>query len=74
MFRVTNTSGLKSKAQHVLALIAENPYPKPPPFEILVGDLPGALSRRITIQHRLVYQVREDERVVKILRLWSHYE
>lgn len=68
------SSGLKSKAQVVLALIAEDPYRKPPPFEILVGDLAGALSRRITIQHRLVYQVLEDERVVKILRLWSHYE
>jgi toxin YoeB len=68
------SSGLKSKAQDLLALIAEDPYRKPPPFEVLVGDLAGALSRRINIQHRLVYQVLEDERVVKILRLWSHYE
>ena len=68
------SSGLKPKAQDLLALIAENPYRKPPPFEKLIGDLTGAYSRRINIQHRLVYQVLEDERVVKVLRLWSHYE
>ena len=68
------SSGLKPKAQEVLALIAEDPYRKPPPFEKLIGDLSGAYSRRINIQHRLVYQVLEDERVVKVLRLWSHYE
>lgn len=68
------SSGLKSKAQELLALISENPYQKPPPFEKLVGDLAGAYSRRINIQHRLVCQVLEDERVVKVLRLWSHYE
>jgi len=67
-------SGLKPKAQELLALIAEDPYRKPPPFEKLIGDLTGAYSRRINIQHRLVYQVLEDERVVKVLRLWSHYE
>ena len=68
------SSGLKPKAQELLELIAEDPYRKPPPFEKLIGDLVGAYSRRINIQHRLVYQVLEDERVVKILRLWSHYE
>nr|WP_221202592.1 Txe/YoeB family addiction module toxin [Halomonas campaniensis] len=68
------SSGLKPKAQELLALIAEDPYRKPPPFEKLVGDLAGAYSRRINIQHRLVYQVLDDERVVKVLRLWSHYE
>ena len=68
------SSGLKPKAQALLALIAEDPYRKPPPFEKLIGDLSGAYSRRINIQHRLVYQVLEDERVVKVLRLWSHYE
>ncbi|MCA8863707.1 MULTISPECIES: Txe/YoeB family addiction module toxin [unclassified Halomonas] len=68
------SSGLKPKAQELLALIAEDPYRKPPPFEKLIGDLAGAYSRRINIQHRLVYQVLEDERVVKVLRLWSHYE
>jgi len=67
-------SGLKPKAQELLALIAEDPYRKPPPFEKLIGDLAGAYSRRINIQHRLVYQVLENERVVKVLRLWSHYE
>lgn len=65
------SSGLKPRAQ---ALLAEDPYRKPPPFEKLVGDLAGACSRRINIQHRLVYQVVEDERVVKVLRLWSYYE
>lgn len=68
------SSGLKPKAQELLALIAENPYCKPPPFEKLIGDLAGAYSRRINIQHRLVYQVLEDEHLVKVLRLWSHYE
>lgn len=68
------SSGLKPKAQELLALLAEDPYRKPPPFEKLVGDLSGAYSRRINIQHRLVYQVIADERVVKVLRLWSHYE
>lgn len=68
------TSGLKPKAQELLALITENPYRKPPPFEKLMGDLAGAYSRRINIQHRLVYQVLENERVVKVLRLWSRYE
>lgn len=68
------SSGLKPKAQKLLALIAEDPYRKPPPYEVLIGDLAGASSRRINIQHRLVYQVLEDEHVVKVLRLWSHYE
>ena len=68
------SNGLKPKAQELLALLAEDPYRKPPPFEKLVDDLAGAYSRRINIQHRLVYQVLESERVVKVLRLWSHYE
>jgi len=68
------SSGLKPKAQELLALIAEDPYRKSPPFEKLIGDLVGAYSRRINIQHRLVYQVLEEKRVVKVLRLWSHYE
>ncbi len=68
------SSGLKPNAQELLALIAEDPYRKPPPFEKLIGDLVGAYSRRINIQHRLVYQVLDDERVVKVLRLWSNYE
>ncbi len=68
------SSGLKSNAQELLALLTEDPYRKPPPFERLIGDLAGAFSRRINIQHRLVYQVLEDEKLVKVLRLWSHYE
>ena len=67
-------SGLKPKATELLAILAEDPFRKPPPFEKLLGDLAGAYSRRINIQHRLVYQVLENERVVKVLRLWSHYE
>jgi len=69
-----SASDLKPKAQELLALISEDPYRKPPPYEKLVGDLSGAYSRRINIQHRLVYQLLESEQVVKILRLWSHYE
>jgi toxin YoeB len=68
------SGGLKSKAQDLLELLAEDPYRKPPPYENLVGDLAGACSRRINIQHRLVYQVLEFEHTVKVLRLWSHYE
>ena len=69
-----SASGLKKKAQSLLEVIREDPYQNPPPYEKLVGDLSGAYSRRINIQHRLVYQVYEDEHTVKVLRLWSHYE
>ena len=68
------SSGLKPKAQELLALLAEDPFQRPPPFEQLVGDLAGAYSRRINIQNRLVYQVLEEDRIVKVIRLWSHYE
>ena len=68
------SSGLKNKAEELLRIISENPYQNPPPYEKLVGDLSGALSRRINIQHRLVYQVYEQEMNVKVLRLWTHYE
>jgi Txe/YoeB family toxin of toxin-antitoxin system len=68
------TSGLKPKAEALLELLRENPFQNPPPFEKLVGDLSGAYSRRINIQHRLVYQVFPEERVVKVIRLWTHYE
>lgn len=68
------SAGLKPKAQELLALISQDPYSRPPPFEKLIGDLAGACSRRINIQHRLVYQVFEEERIVKVLRLWSHYD
>jgi Txe/YoeB family toxin of toxin-antitoxin system len=66
-------AGLKSKAQSLLAILAANPYQTPPPYEKLVGDLSGAYSRRINIHNRLVYEVLEDEHVVKVLRMWSHY-
>ena len=67
-------TGLRSKAEQLLDIIRENPYQNPPPFEKLVGDLAGAISRRINIQHRLVYQVFEDQRTIKIIRMWTHYE
>ncbi len=65
---------LAAKAKQLLELIALDPFAQPPPFEALVGDLKGAYSRRINIQHRLVYQVLEEEKVVKVLRLWTHYD
>jgi Txe/YoeB family toxin of toxin-antitoxin system len=67
-------SALKPKAQELLDILADDPFRSPPPFERLVGDLRGAYSRRINIQHRLVYQVLEGEHVVKVLRMWTHYE
>ena len=69
-----SASGLKKKAQELLEVIKEEPYPKSPPYEKLVGDLSGAYSKRINIQHRLVYQVYAEERAIKIIRFWSHYE
>lgn len=69
-----SAAGLKNKAQELLHIIETNPYQNPPPFEKLVGDLAGAYSRRINIQHRLVYQVLSEEHIVKVLRLWTHYE
>ncbi|MEJ1384431.1 MAG: Txe/YoeB family addiction module toxin [Candidatus Sedimenticola sp. (ex Thyasira tokunagai)] len=66
-------SGLKKKAQTLLKLLEENPYQNPPPYEKLVGDLSGAYSSRINIQHRIVYQVLEEEHIIKVLRLWTHY-
>ena len=68
------SAGLKPKAESLLAIIKENPYQNPPPYEKLIGDLSGAYSRRINIQHRLVYQVYEEERIIKVIRLWTHYE
>ncbi len=67
-------AGLKEKAQILLDVLSEDPYQSPPPFEKLVGDLAGACSRRINIQHRLVYQILKKERIVKVLRMWTHYE
>ena len=68
------SSDLKAKAEALLQVIEKDPYQNPPPYEKLVGDLSGAYSRRINIQHRIVYQVLEDQHVVKVLRLWTHYE
>ncbi|MFV1873542.1 MAG: Txe/YoeB family addiction module toxin [Oleiphilus sp.] len=68
------SSGLKTKAKYLLQIIEENPFQNPPPFERLVGDLSGAISRRINIQHRIVYQVYEEKKVIKVLRMWTHYE
>lgn len=67
-------SGLRRRAERLLALLARDPFETPPPFQKLLGDLTGAYSRRINIQHRLVSQVLKRERVVKVLRLWTHYE
>lgn len=66
--------GYKKQAEALLAILSENPYQNPPPYEKLIGDLSGAISRRINIQHRLVYQVLEEDRIVKVFRMWSHYE
>lgn len=69
-----SANGLKGKAQELLAIIKESPFQNPPPYEKLVGDLSGAYSRRINIQHRLVYEVLQEQKIVKVLRMWSHYE
>ncbi len=67
-------AGLKEKAQTLLDILQETPWHNPPPYEKLVGDLKGCYSRRINIQHRLVYEVFEDKKTIKILRMWSHYD
>lgn len=67
-------AGLKSKAQDLLSVLSADPFQNPPPYEKLVGDLAGAYSRRINIQHRLVYEVFTNKRTVRVLRMWSHYE
>lgn len=67
-------AGLRPKAEALLEVLRNDPFQRPPPFEKLVGDLRGAYSRRINIQHRLVYEVLEDVRMVKVLRMWTHYE
>ena len=69
-----SAANLRSKAEELLEIVKDDPFRAPPRFEKLVGDLAGAYSRRINIQHRLVYQVLEEERVVKVLRMWAHYE
>jgi len=67
-------SGHRAKVEQLLAILRNDPYQVPPPFEKLIGDLAGAYSRRINIQHRLVYQLLDSERVVKVIRMWTHYE
>lgn len=69
-----SAAGLRPKAEELLAILAYDPFQNPPPYEKLVGDLAGAYSRRINIQHRLVYEVFKDERTVRVLRLWTHYD
>ena len=67
-------AGLRRQAERLLAVLADNPYQTPPPYEKLVGDLAGGYSRRINIQHRLVYQILDESKTVKVLRMWTHYE
>jgi len=67
-------AGLRQKAEKLLEILSENPFQTPPPFEKLTGDLSGAYSRRINIQHRLIYQVLEEIRTIKVIRMWTHYE
>jgi Txe/YoeB family toxin of toxin-antitoxin system len=69
-----SAAGLRPKAERLLLLLAENPFQTPPPYEKLLGDLAGAYSRRIKIQHRLVYRLDEPQRVVMVIRMWTHYE
>ena len=67
-------AGLRKKVEELLEILGDNPYQKPPPFEKLVGELSGAYSRRINIKHRLVYQILDEEKVVKVMRMWTHYK
>ncbi|RYG94679.1 MAG: Txe/YoeB family addiction module toxin [Alphaproteobacteria bacterium] len=69
-----SAAGLRKKAEDLLKILADDPFQNPPPFEKLVGDLEGAYSRRINIQHRLVYEVFKKEKTVRVLRMWTHYE
>ena len=69
-----SAAGLRPKAEQLIEILREDPYKTPPPFEKLIGDLAGAFSRRVNIQHRMVYQVLEDIKVVKVIRMWTHYE
>jgi Txe/YoeB family toxin of toxin-antitoxin system len=72
--RKLSVAGLRKKAEELLKILIDNPYQKPPTFERLVGELSGAYSRRINIKHRLVYQILDEEKVVKVIRMWTHYE
>ena len=69
-----SAAGLRPKAEQLIEILRENPYQTPPPFEKLFGDLSGSFSRRINIQHRIVYQVLDDEKIVKVIRMWTHYK
>ena len=69
-----SSSGLKLKAKEIIEILKENPYQTPPPYEKLIGDLSGAYSRRLNIQHRIVYQIIDADKIVKVLRMWTHYE
>ena len=69
-----SAAGLRQKAEQLVEILRENPYQTPPPFEKLLGDLSGAFCRRINIQHRMVYEVLNDEKIVKVIRMWTHYE
>lgn len=69
-----SAAGLKSKAEAIIQILRENPYQVPPSYEKLIGDLAGAYSRRINIQHRVVYQILDNEKTVKVIRMWTHYE
>ncbi|MGB9498525.1 MAG: Txe/YoeB family addiction module toxin [Dissulfuribacterales bacterium] len=69
-----SASGLKQKAEELINILHKNPYKVPPPYEKLIGELAGAYSRRINIQHRLIYQILNEEKIIKIIRMWTHYE
>jgi Txe/YoeB family toxin of toxin-antitoxin system len=69
-----SSSGLKSKAEEIIEILRQDPYQTPPPYEKLIGDLSGACSRRLNIQHRIVYQIYNNEKIVKVIRMWTHYE
>ncbi len=72
--RKANAAGLKPKIEKLIRILQKNPFKNPPQYEKLVGDLSGAYSRRINIQHRIIYQIYEDRKIVKVIRLWTHYE
>ena len=72
--KLLSAAGIRPKTERLLAILSENPYQNPPPYEKLLGDLAGSFSRRINIQRRLVYQIIEEEKIVKVIRMWTHYE
>ena len=72
--KIIAAAGLRQKAERLLRMLSQNPFQTPPPYEKLLGDLSGACSRRINIQHRLVYQILEETRTIKVIRMWTHYE